>query len=167
MVAPGMYKIKKICCDLLFYVKRRLILGVCLLFAGQQVVMASNLQQLSAMFKQMVVAKSIQQMPRYYTPDFILYSNGQRMSYAEFYKMHAKIYKTPIQYHCHIDKSTVVSQGNKIAVRMQIEYRVPPSAWHRIEVILIAHYKSGKIQRLWEVTSPAWGKKRAFNPLSG
>jgi hypothetical protein len=40
----------------------------------------------------------------------------------------------------------------------------PSEPAKKIEVILIAEYKDGKIYRLWELTYPDWSQLPAFKP---
>lgn len=118
------------------------------------------------MFTNMVVKKNADLIPKYYHPEFILYSNGDKMDYATFLSTHQKIYATPIQYTIRYDVSTYVEQSDKIAARVFITTTMPNEKANEIEVILIAEYKDNKIYRLWELTYPDWSKMEDFKPVT-
>lgn len=119
-------------------------------------------QRLQAMFDHMVVAKDIKQMPRYYNRDFVLYSNGSRMSYQQFYQLHAKVYRSGVRYKLKFDRNTLVERGSRVALQLMIWYKPLHKAWKKIQVIMIARYKKHKISRIWEKTSPSWQRQKFF-----
>lgn len=139
---------------------------VCALCLFQGIYAQSHLAALKSMFNEMVVHKDISVMPKYYDRSFVLYSNGQSMNYETYYKGHAKIYKTPIQYRIRFDPQTIVDQGDKVAARLFITTQLPRQQAKKIEVILVAQYRAGKIVRLWELTYPNWVKLKAFRSFS-
>lgn len=114
------------------------------------------------MFDKVTVKKSDQAIPLYYDKNFELYSNGKKMGFDPFLKMHHDIYKTSIQYKVRYDEETFVEQGNRIAGRLFITTKKPNELAREIEVILIAEYKCNKLYRLWELTYPDWSKMKAF-----
>ena len=127
---------------------------------------ADNIDVLKNMFTNMVVKKDISDMPKYYTSDFELYSNGKTMNYKQYYLGHKSIYKTSIQYQIAYDENTFVKNNNKVAVRMFITTKMPHSKANKIEVILIAQFRKHKISKLWELTYPNWSKLKSFKSFS-
>src|SRR5688500_9638518 len=75
----------------------------------------SHYEDMKEMFHEMVVKKDATLIPKYYHPQFLLFSNGQQMDYAETVRFHREIYKTPIQYSFEFDPETVVEQGDRVA----------------------------------------------------
>jgi hypothetical protein len=49
-----------------------------------------------------------------------------------------------------------------VAGRVWITTTRPDEAPRRIEVVLIAEYRSGRLLRLWELTWPDWSQLPAF-----
>lgn len=148
-----------------FFAKFGRIFFILQLFLTSQVVMADQASQLTLlkeMFDKVTVEKNDKVIPLYYDKNFELYSNGKKMTYAEFLEMHKNIYKTSIHYKVRYDEKTFVEQGNKIAGRLFITTTKPNEPAREIEVILIAEYKDSKLYRLWELTYPDWSKMKAF-----
>ncbi|MBA3535826.1 MAG: hypothetical protein H0T84_04340 [Tatlockia sp.] len=114
------------------------------------------------MFEKVTVEKNERAIPLYYDKDFELYSNGKKIGYDAFLKMHRDIYKTSIQYKVRYDEKTFFEQGNRVAGRLFITTEKPKESAREIEVILIAEYKDSKLYRLWELTYPDWSKMKAF-----
>jgi hypothetical protein len=121
-----------------------------------------HLELLKDMFDRMVLKKDASLIPFFYHEDFILYANGEEMGYESYLKLHQEVYATPIQYQIAYDQETLVEQGNKVAGRVWITITQPEQQPKKIEVILIASFKEGKIHRLWELTSPDWSKLPEF-----
>jgi hypothetical protein len=120
------------------------------------------IQQLKEMFSEMVIKKQTSKIPRYYHQDFLLYTNGTSMDYAEFLRSHQEYYATPIQYQVEYDEETFLEHGDKIAGRVWITIKKPNESPKKIEVVLIAQYKDHKLYRLWELTYPDWSQLPAF-----
>lgn len=120
------------------------------------------LQKFKEMFSEMVLKKDVSVIPKYYHKDFLLYTNEETMRYDTFLESHKKYYATPIKYDIQYDEETLLEQGDKIAGRVWITTTRPDEPARKIEVILIAQYKDGKIYRLWELTYPDWSKLPAF-----
>lgn len=123
------------------------------------------IQKLEEMFQEMVVKKNPATIPDYYHPDFFMQSNDVTMDYEAFVASHHEIYATPIEYNIEIDGETVVEQGNKVAAKVWITTKRPNEPAVKIEVMLIAEYKEGKLYRIWELTYPDWSKLPAFEHL--
>lgn len=117
---------------------------------------------LKEMFTKVTIEKNSQAIPVYYDKDFELYSNGQKMGFKQFLKLHQNIYITPIQYKVSYDENTLIEQGNKVSGRLFITTKIPNDPSRKIEVILIATYKKDKLYRLWELTYPDWSKMKSF-----
>lgn len=120
------------------------------------------LESLKEMFEKMVISKNASLIPFYYHEDFVCFTNEQEMSYEHFLKFHQEIYATPIKYEVIYDEETLLEQGEKVAGRIWITTSLPNEMPKKIELILIAHYKDGKLYRLWELTSPDWSKMSEF-----
>jgi hypothetical protein len=114
------------------------------------------------MFEQMVVGKNAELLPRYYHPDFRLYSNGVTQDYRSFAEEHEKVYVTAIRYAVEYDEHAWVEAESKVAGRVWITTTRPGEAPTRIEVVLIAAFDDGRIRRLWEITWPNWADIAAF-----
>ncbi len=144
--------------------KKLLLLGIIatLVVACGHQEQKGNIKLLKEMFSEMVVQKDASLIPKYYHEDFLLYANGQLMNYKKYLEFHEAIYQTPIQYQIAYDEETLIEQGNKVAGRVWITTSRPNESPQKIEVILIAKYKDGKIYRLWELTYPDWSKLPAF-----
>tara|TARA_R110002110_G_scaffold382834_1_gene594068 strand:- start:368 stop:787 length:420 start_codon:yes stop_codon:yes gene_type:complete len=125
-------------------------------------IMKNNYEQLKEMFTEMVVKKNASLIPKYYHPDFLLYSNGKIMDFDEMVRMHEDIYKTEIQYKVEYDEDISLEQDDKVAVRMYITTSRPDDAEKELELMLIAQYLDGKIYRVWELTFPDWSQDKKF-----
>lgn len=114
------------------------------------------------MFAQVVVKKDVNLFSKYYTKDFLLYSNGIEMDFDQMIEMHKKVYATPIQYSLEYDNQTWVEQGDRIAGRIWITTSKPNEKPVKIEVMLIAEYKADQLYRIWELTLPNWSTLKTF-----
>lgn len=123
-----------------------------------------TLAKLKEMFTEMVEKKDISLFPQYYHENFFLTTNGKEMDYQEFLDSHIKYYSTPIQYEVEYQDETLVESKDKVAGRVWITTTLPDESPKKLEVILIALYKEGKIFRLWELTWPDWSQLKAFQP---
>ncbi len=119
--------------------------------------------RLMEMFSRMVEAKDIDACPRYYHPQFVLETNGHTEGYAEFLEGHRRVYATPIDYAIRYDHSTWVESADRVAVRMWITVSRPGEAPRELEVILVATYRDGLIDRVVELTWPDWTKVAALD----
>lgn len=135
-------------------------------FAQTAIADQSHITILREMFDKVTVEKNDRVIPLYYDKDFELYSNGKKMDFDAFLKIHRDIYKTSIQYKVRYDEKTFVEQGNRVAGRLFITTKKPNELAREIEVILIAEYKNNKLYRLWELTYPDWSKMKAFQKNS-
>ena len=52
---------------------------------------------LKEMFTKVTIEKNSEAIPTYYDNNFECLSNGKKMDFKDFLKMHQEIYKTPIQ----------------------------------------------------------------------
>jgi SnoaL-like domain len=111
---------------------------------------------LREMFERMVVAKNIELAERYYHPDFLMYSDGLSQGFAEFRESHRRLYETAISYAVDYDEEAWVEAADKVAGRVWITTSRPGEQPTRIEVVLIATYRDGRIHRVWETTWPSW-----------
>ena len=121
---------------------------------------------LKEMFTKVTIEKNSEAIPTYYDKNFECLSNGKKMNFKDFLKMHQEIYKTPIQYSIRYDELTLLEQGNKVAGRIFITTKQPNEEAREIEVILIAEYKGNKLYRVWELTYPDWSKMKAFKKVA-
>jgi hypothetical protein len=119
--------------------------------------------RLKEMFQEVTIKKNHSLIPKYYHEGFLLFTNEEKMDYKAFLKVHEEIYQTPIQYEIAYDEETLMEQGEKVAARVWITTKRPNETPVKIEVILIARYKEGKLHRLWELTYPDWSQLPAFN----
>lgn len=108
------------------------------------------------MFEQMVLKKDPEAIPRFYSPDFELHTNGTVQGYEDFESGHRRVYATPITYRVEYDEEAWVEGQDRVAGRVWITTKLPDQPETRIEVILIAQVKDGQITRLWEATYPDW-----------
>lgn len=119
-------------------------------------------QLMKEMFSEMVVKKDISLVPRYYHPDFVLETNGQRQGFADFLAGHERVYATAIGYGVRYDESSWVESGDKLAARMWITTQRPGEAAVEIQVVLIATYAGSQIIHLLELTWPDWTQLKAL-----
>lgn len=111
----------------------------------------------------MVVAKNAELIEHYYHPDFQMYSDGLKQDFAEFRDSHRAIYATPITYAVEYDEQAWVEAAEKVAGRVWITTSRPGEQPNRIELVLIAAYRDGRIHRVWETTWPSWRSLDAFD----
>jgi hypothetical protein len=117
---------------------------------------------LREMFDEMVVAKKADLIDRYYDPDFSMYSDGLCQTFEEFSESHRGVYGSPITYAIEYDEQAWVESTDKVAARVWITTTRPGEEPTRIEVVLIAAYRNGRIHRIWETTWPSWRSVAAF-----
>ncbi|MFT3900920.1 MAG: nuclear transport factor 2 family protein [Gordonia sp. (in: high G+C Gram-positive bacteria)] len=115
------------------------------------------------MFEQMVVRKDATLIERYYDPDFELYTNGEVQTYDEYAAGHRRVYATDITYRVEYDDDAWVVGDDRVAGRVWITTQLPDEKPTKIEVVLIAAYRDGRLYRLWELTWPDWSRLQAFD----
>jgi SnoaL-like domain len=103
---------------------------------------------LREMFDNMVVAKDAGLVERYYDPDFVMHSDGLIQHFTEFQDSHRDIYATPISYAIEYDEHAWVEAPDKVAGRVWITTSRPGQQPTRIEVVLIAAFRDGRIHRV-------------------
>lgn len=111
---------------------------------------------LREMFDRMVVAKNAELIEHYYHPDFVMSSDGLTQTFAEFRDSHRDLYTTSIGYAIEYDEQAWVEAADKVAGRVWITTSRPGEEPARIEVVLIAAFRDGRIHRVWETTWPSW-----------
>lgn len=111
---------------------------------------------LREMFDRMVVAKNGDLIEHYYDPDFVMCSDGLTQGFADFRDSHRKLYATSIAYAVEYDEEAWVQAADRVAGRVWITTSRPGEEPTRIEVVLIAAYRDGRIHRVWETTWPSW-----------
>ena len=82
-------------------------------------------------------------------------SNGITQEYEGFRAGHETVYDTPISYAVEYDESWVESD-DRVAVRLSITTSRLGEDPTRLELVLIASYREGRILRPWELTWPNW-----------
>lgn len=117
---------------------------------------------LISMFEEMVVRKDAGAIEKFYDPGFVMESNGVTQDYAAFRTSHEGVYNTGISYAVEYDNDAWLEQGDRIAARMWITTTRPGEAPTRIEVVLIAAMRDGRIHRVWELIWPTWSDLPAF-----
>ncbi|MGE3253572.1 hypothetical protein, partial [Pseudonocardia sp.] len=100
-------------------------------------------------------------------PDFVLTTNGQAQDLAEFRAGHERVYPTAITYRVEYDETCWVEAGDRLAARVWITTQRPDEPPHRIEVVLVAEYRAGRLLRLHELTWPDWSRLAAFDAYPG
>jgi len=118
--------------------------------------------RLREMFTRMVEAKDIALVDEYYDPGFLCTTNGVTQELAEFRAGHERVYATAISYSVEYDEDSWVESGDRLAGRVWITTRRPDEDAHRIEVVLVAEYRAGRLLRLHELTWPDWTRLGAF-----
>ena len=117
---------------------------------------------LRQMFAEMVERKDASVIERFYDPSFVMYSNGVTQDFEEFAASHREIYATAISYSVEYDEEAWVETADRVAARVWITTSRPGERATRIEVVLIAAFKDGRISRVWETTWPSWNTLPAF-----
>jgi hypothetical protein len=134
------------------------------LTADGRVEAAVGLQaRMREMFSRMVEAKDASLVDTYYDPDFRLSTNGQEQDLAEFRAGHERVYPTAITYRVEYDEDSWVESGDRLAARVWITTQRPAESAHRIEVVLVAEYREGRILWLKELTWPDWSRLAEFD----
>jgi hypothetical protein len=123
--------------------------------------------RLREMFTRMVEAKDASLVDTYYDPDFELTTNGQTQDLASFRAGHERVYPTAITYALDYDEDAWVEGGDRVGTRLWITTQRPGEDATRIEVVLLAVYRSGRILRLTELTWPDWSRLAAFETYPG
>jgi hypothetical protein len=118
--------------------------------------------QLKTMFKEIILEKDVSMISKHYHPDFLLYSNGEKIDYKTFFESHQKFYANPIEYEIEFDEETLFEREDKIVGRIWVTTYIPNESTKKIEVILIAQFKENKIYRLWELSYPDLSNLSAF-----
>jgi hypothetical protein len=117
---------------------------------------------LREMFDRMVVGKNGALIDHYYDPGFVMHSDGLTQNFTEFRDSHLQLYTTPINYTIEYDETAWVEAVDKVAGRVWITTSRPGEQPTRIEVVLIAAYRNGRIHRVWETTWPSWRQVAAL-----
>lgn len=120
-------------------------------------------ERMREMFTRMVEAKDASLVDTYYDPDFRLSTNGQVQDLAAFRAGHERVYQTAITYEVEYDEDSWVESGDRIAGRMWITTRRPDEPANRIEVVLVAGYRQGRILWVKELTWPDWSRLAEFD----
>lgn len=117
---------------------------------------------LRQMFEQMVEKKDPAAIERFYDPSFVMFSNGVTQDFEAFAASHRTVYATQIHYSVEYDDEAWVEAEDKVAARVWITTSRPNESPTRIEVVLIAEFRDGRITRVWETTWPSWNELPAF-----
>lgn len=118
--------------------------------------------RLREMFTRMVEAKDVSLVDEFFDPDFALTTNGQTQDLAQFRAGHERVYPTAITYRVEYDETCWVESGDRLAARVWITTQRPGEEPHRIEVVLVARYRAGRVLRLHELTWPDWTRLAEF-----
>lgn len=119
-------------------------------------------EQFKEMFDQVTLHKRTETIPDYYHPEFLLYTNGETQDYAKFLAGHQRVHETGIGYSVEYDDDAWVESDDRVGGRMWITIARPDTKPTRLEVILTAQYRDGKLYRLWELTYPDWSQLQEF-----
>lgn len=119
-------------------------------------------QRMREMFTRMVEAKDLSLVDTYYDPAFVLTTNGQTQDLAAFRAGHERVYPTAVTYRVEYDEACWVESGDRLAARVWVTTQRPGERAHRIEVVLVAEYRAGRLLRLHELTWPDWSRLAAF-----
>jgi hypothetical protein len=114
------------------------------------------IQKLKQMFQDVSVDKKVHLIPEHYHKDLMLYTNNQVMDYHTFLLGHQKSCASPLVFEVSYDEDTFIEQDNRAGLRMWISVGLPGKEAHKLELMLIAHFKDGKIEKLWELSFPDW-----------
>jgi hypothetical protein len=114
------------------------------------------------MFTRMVEAKDVSQVDAFYDPEFTMVSNGITQDLAEFRAGHERVYATDIGYAVDYDENAWVETTDRLGGRLWITITRPGEPARRIEVVLLATFRDGRILRVWELTWPDWSQLDAF-----
>lgn len=119
---------------------------------------------LKEMFDRMVVPRNADLIPVFYHPNFRMQTNQIEQGYEEFRADHEKYYAEDSgkSYQVEYDDETVVEDASGVACRVWITTQQGAGDPTRIEVVLIAKYRDGRIHRLWELTLPNWSTLEEF-----
>jgi fatty-acyl-CoA synthase len=123
--------------------------------------------RLREMFTRMVEAKDATLVDTYYDPAFELITNGQTQDLPAFRAGHDRVYGTDIAYSVTYDDDAWVEQEDRLGGRVWITTQRPDEDATRIEVVLLAVYREGRILRLTELTWPDWTRVAALDTYSG
>ena len=93
-------------------------------------------------------------------------SNGITQGYEVFWTGHETVYATGTVRGSSTTTSRVEAD-DRVAVRLWITTSRPDEAPTRLELVLIATYREGRIHRLWELTWPNWSDLARFRGLRG
>jgi hypothetical protein len=114
------------------------------------------------MFERVVICKDASLIATYYDPEFKLYTNGQMQDYHAFADGHLRMYATEITYAVEYDEEAWVETHDEVAGRLWITTAKGGEPPTRIEIVLIARFREGRLHRLWELTWPDWSSLEAF-----
>jgi len=124
-------------------------------------------ERMREMFSRMVEAKDASLVDTYYDPDFRMITNGQEQTW----RSSGRATRGSIRRRSPTGWSTTttagVESGNRLAARVWITVQRPGERATRIEVVLVAEYRDGKLLWLKEVTWPDWSRLSAFDEYGG
>ena len=124
--------------------------------------MTSLQERLREMFTRMVEAKDASLVDEYYDPAFELHTNGSVQDLAAFRAGHERVYPTAIRYEVEYDDEAWIATGDRLGGRVRITTTMPGEEPTRIEVVLLAGYRDGRIRWLKELTWPDWRRMGEF-----
>ena len=124
-----------------------------------------TIERLRKMFTEMVEAKDVAAIERFYDPELRLWTNGEVQDYAAFADGHRRVYPTAITYHVEYDEDAWVQDDvrDRVAGRVWITTARPGEEPTRLELVLIVEYAGDRIIRVWETTYPSWQQLPAFD----
>jgi hypothetical protein len=114
------------------------------------------------MFRDVVLNKNADLIARYYHPDFLLETNGERQDFDAFLEGHRRVYATDIAYTVRYDEDAWVESADRVAARIWVRTQTGVAAPVEFEIVLIATFVDQKIHRVWETTWPDWRAVKAF-----
>lgn len=111
-----------------------------------------NIQLVKNMFQQVIANHDLSKMPVYFSKKSLFYYNNSKISYAQNFRIHKKLYKTLPKIGYHFDE--IFSSGQRVFVRYTFDAIVKHKVVGKFRSLLLLTINHNKITSMHEIYIP-------------
>lgn len=111
-----------------------------------------NIQLVKNMFKEVIANHDLSKMPVYFSKKSLFYYNNSKISYAQNFRIHKKLYKTLPKIGYHFDE--ILSSGQRVFVRYTFDAIVKHKVVGKFRSLLLLTINHNKITSMHEIYIP-------------
>lgn len=115
-----------------------------------------NRDLILGMFQDVTEKMSTERISDYFSKDFVLYSNDERLDYDQFQAHLNEAFQTLQSISIRKPVSDLIAQHDRVAARFTCVVTDQKDNAKEFDVIAIFQIKDQRIRRWWELTHPDW-----------